>query len=701
MAYADLLEREGIASNYLVVLNPRRIENGWSAVPATSYYEVDFDFGTVTKVEANGVELTEVANEAAISADTWYYAQETGILYARTASGTPLSNIMVVTYEIYLATVDAHWHRVATDDTTTEVYYEPLITRSPVVNQQMTDSLTGYIPSSTGALSISNLTSFMNKHVYDSSFNKTEIKMYHYLDKLEIENVKLVIDGITTNVSWTDRQVDIQIQDRLDIFSDQLTSVGFLNNTAFLTTTLFSDLDPDADGRPIRLVYGIKEKLVGTNIDYNATAPTTSNNRNWVISGNQFNTQPDAVSETVPASPTSTATRTYVPDADAFKTGDTVWKDAVASTTDEYFEITNVDYASNYIEHAAIGDPAQSTDLIKRGGFGNVKVIVDGVQYTTLFQRDWTSFSDGFTGTHQIRFTSSMESNVGISTIDPTNIIVFARAYGGSFGSSIGLPAVEENGGATQNIVGVLYNLLSSNLGIPDAEINLTEFTSVAASVTDKIGVAIPERFDDTSFPTAREVVAQILQTGLLRLFLDDDNKWSINQLGPVGSSDKTIEDDEILNTSARYQFDYKDVYSEVVVRYNSREVTQFKQIGESISSVTSTSSTASYLHKAARRLNMVSYHINAADAQTLADRLKYALGDRRGLITINTKNRFFNTELDDVITVTRENLPGFEYAEGVDRSRDFVVNSTNKSLNQITITIDDQKGIEDNSGSW
>ena len=65
------------------------------------------------------------------------------------------------------------------------------------------------------------------------------------------------------------------------------------------------------------------------------------------------------------------------------------------------------------------------------------------------------------------------------------------------------------------------------------------------------------------------------------------------------------------------------------------------------------------------------------------------------------TKNRFFDSQINDVIRISRDRQPGFSFSDGTDQNRDGVIVSAFKGLNEIEIELDDQKGIEDNSGSW
>jgi hypothetical protein len=189
----------------------------------------------------------------------------------------------------------------------------------------------------------------------------------------------------------------------------------------------------------------------------------------------------------------------------------------------------------------------------------------------------------------------------------------------------------------------------------------------------------------------------------LLKLFLDNDGKWKVVESGPMGSYSKSIDDKEILKASFTYDFAYEDIISDVFVRYRQREVSEkYVLSDESFDGrVSSSSDTAEYLHLVKKQKTYTSYHTLDAEAQTYCDRLKYALGDRQGSLTFQAKNRFFDNFISDVLRVDRTRLPGYAYDKDVSRTRDVIVQSTDKTLERVTLQTNDQKGIEDNSGSW
>ena len=711
MAYADNLDEEGINSQYLVILKPRRVvvSASWTLVSGTEYTNSSFTFGEIVNLTKDGDILTEASSASDVgTGGDWFYDVDTEILYFDDGTN-PSSFTIVATYEIYMGTIDAAWYRDPLDSTTRTVYFEPLITQSPAINQSSTDDLFGFLPTVSSSISVSNTTQFLQVHVYESSFQSADISVYHYLGDLTVANTKLILTGFCSNISYKESNTKIEIFDNRALFDEEFRHPSGLN---FYASGTLSGLDPDFEGRPIRKVFGYIDKLIPVNIDFEADNPSTTNNRTWIVMNPHDNLV--SLSPSVPSSPSSTTTRTYISSADGYRVGDTA---RIDSATDKYIEITAVNKTGdNYIEHAATAAAASSGDTVDRGFIGNVIIYREGfVPLKLKYIQDYTIYTDATNKLAGFTLVDNFESNYSASgelfnnsgsnaqTLLPSDL-VFCRVYGPTNQETLSASAFGSDSSETANLaqaIVIIYSILKNNLGLSESELDTSTFTSLQSSITDEIGFSIPTK-SGSNFPKYRQILGDIIQTLLLKFLVDDNGKYSLSQTGPLGSVGKTIEDDEILKNSFEYNFDYKDIVSNVIVEYQGSEVSNKNQSGDLYyKTVTSTSDLANYLHKVTKQKTFKSLHFTESEAQTLADRLKYALGDRRGKFKFKTKNRFFDSEINDIIRVTRTRLPGFVYSSNTDRSRDGAVVSSNKKLVDIDIECDDQKGIEDNSGSW
>jgi hypothetical protein len=695
MTYSSLLSTEGIKSQFLAIIKPRIVVETFTLVSGTKYTK-SFSLGQIIVLTSDGVTKTE-ATSSALSDGQWYYDVDLSLLYLDLGL-VPSTKTIVVTYEIYMGTFDAHWYRIPNLNTSREVYYEPLIKKSPSISLTVSDSLFGFMPSQTSTLVISNATHLLQEHLYASSFLNCDIDLWHWLDSLTTSNISLVFKGLCGNINYSDSDLTISVLDRNKIFKNEYRhALG----ESFYGSSGFPNCDPNYLNRPIRKVFGYVENTIPVNIDYQATTPAITDNRDWICTNDETNL--GSVSTTTPASPACTTTRTYLTSIVGFRVGDSVWIDSISGTGfDGFVYVTTV--GANYIEHVAIGTLAAVGSTIKRNFVGNVKIFKDSTVYSAIYGRDYVEYTDATNKVAGFSFNTTLEANLSIaSNLNPQDL-VYARVYGHKVTSTIAAVPLGSNSTTTNGLtngVVILYDLLKVYLGLTESEINTTQISTLTSSITDEIGFVLPYS-ESNDFPTYADILTRISQTLLLKIFQDTNNKWTISQIGPIGTPSKTIEDDEVILGSFSHAFNYSDITSNVIVNYNKKEVSTRNEISnESFSRVTTVSDTAKYLHLVKKQKSFDSFHFIEAQAQTLANHFSYIFGDRLGAVRLSTKNRFFDSLIGDEITVTRTRQLGFPYVSTTTRDLNLSIVSIEKSLNNINIEMTDQKGIEDNTGSW
>lgn len=690
MAYLALLEEEGLNAQYLCVLSPARRVSSFTLSSGAVYYN-DFSYGYVSGVRVNGVALA-TGTSSTLSAGEFYWDHEASRLYIRKSDSLAPSGSdwIIVTYEIHVGTFDAHWYRMPTDSATTVVYFDPVVSEVPEIRSAVSDQLYGLMPTLSTSIGLVNAEHVFEKHIYDSSFNDKEIRVYHWLGDLDVANMKLVFQGRMGNVSYSGSKTSIQIFDTNSIFNKEYRSTG---DVKFFNLTDFPRLAPDYTGKPIRTVYGMVDGFVPVNIDYKRDEPTTSDNRDWIIRADGSNSH--QVTKTVPASPVSTTTRTYLNSVSGLVVGDSVWFD---KSSDEYRHITVV--GANYIEHAALSVAATTGDTVKRGTVGSFDIVSGDVKYRAQYNRDYTESVDT-SGALKVTLSSSLESNLSMPNTLTSYDRVFCRVYGKKNdvtldGSAYGSDSTAY--GNLTNAAAVLLDILKDAQGLPESELDVDSFSDLIADVTDEVGFSIPEKASD-NYPKIKDVLLRLFKTSLLKLFHDFDSKWRVVQVGPLTTTIKDIAEDEILRGSIDYSFDFSDVFSDFVVKFKSEENSETGS--ENYSLARTSSSVATYLHGQSKTYETESLHIDLSGAQVLADRLSFILGDRQGIYSLATKNRFYENVVADGVSVTTEKLPGFEFVESTERARDFEIVQIDKSLRRVRIKLNDNKGIQDNILSW
>jgi len=690
MTYLSLLEEEGVNSEYLIICRPARQVSSWTLHSGSVYY-ADFSYGFVYAVSQSDTSLTSYTSTS-LSAGQYYWDDDNSRLYVRMSdSSNPSTKFVSVTYELYFGTYDAHWYRTPSDIASKSVYFDPLVARVPQIKASIDGIAFGVIPSQRTAMILNNADKVLNKHLYDSSFFNKGIEVWHWIGELDVANLKLVLSGFISDQTWSDSTVSFNIFDPVDIFNKEFRS----QTNAFYLAANYAELDPQYEGKPVRYVYGVVDGFVPVNADYKDDAPTTSDNRVWKIRADGANSH--AITRTVPASPSSTTTRTYLDSVVGFQVGDTVWID---KATDEYREVTVV--GADYIEHAALGSGAAATsDTVKRGTVSRFEVLSQGISYLGMYNRDYTESVDAF-DVLTVTLSASLESNLSIpKTLSPDDS-VFCRVYGKTNNVTLGGPSFGSNNAALGNLTSlspIFLDVLKRFTGIAEAGINSTYFTSCLTDAVDDIGIAIPQN-SSGAFPKLKDIIGDLCETGLIKLFLDFDGKWCISRLQDIAATTKAIDESEIIEGTSDYSFEGQDIYSDVVVSFDYREKSAIGE-AKSLKLEKSESNVAKYLHGVSKTLTHTSLHIDRSQAATLALRLSDLFGDRQGTYSFGTKNRFFNSVIDEKIELTRKSLPGFVWDNATDFSRDFSVQGVEKSLRQVTITMLDLKGVQDNSGDF
>jgi hypothetical protein len=681
MAYADLLEDETVSSQYLMVLRPRRRVTTFTVVTG-AIYSAPFDYGTVVK-SWDGLTAMDEAASSALSPGEFFYDLTAQVLYVRlSGGGNPNTTWTTVAFELYCATIDAHTYRVPNDDTTAVVYFEPIIAKSPMIKQTTDGAEFGFSPVQTSNVTLINAEHVFERHMYDGSWNQAECLVYHWLGDLETANIKLVLNGLVLSYKLDPPRVELRVVDRIDLLSQEWATVGA---DAFFSTATFTEVDPNFVGKPIRMVYGRVDGHQPVNVDYLQDAPTTSDNRVWVTNTGQTGLAENTA--TVIASPTSTTTRTYMGSVVGFNVGDTVWLD---KASDEYARVTAV--GANYIDHTTISVACSTGNIVRRGFVGSVTIVQDNVEYVAHYGRDYTagSLAGGASG---FTFSSSLETNLSMpETLRPVDR-VWARVYGPT--NITGLGTNDVRTGNMAHPAQVVFDALTRLLGVVSADIDTASFTAALTDQSSGVGIVVPQSSFDTTYPKYRDVFMQVLKSALGKLIIDADGLWSLLTVKPLGAVDYTIGDDEILRDSLQWDYSHEDLVSVVNVEYNRRELGITETGSELVDVASATSDVATYLHRTTDSKTERSAWIYEAEAQELANRLSFILGERRGTATLRTKNRFYATKLGNNIQIEREHMPGAVL------SREHAVTQVEKGRTQVTLTLNDSKGIEDNAGGW
>lgn len=702
MSYANLIDDEGVVQNFLIVMSPRvLLKSGWSLVSGTTYKQ-SFTKGVVRSVEESRV-LLDQASSSTLSASEWFYDETAKELHVN-VSADPSTKNVVPTYEMYIGTFDAHAFRDPTDDTSDPVYFEPLVLNSPTIDTNTSDSLFGFLPITSSAFTASNAVGFWEDHISHSSFNQAVIKIYHWLGaKFIPENVKLVLSSNINNVTSDERSVVFTIYSANSIFDNEFRNSAVTSTDAnFYFSSTFSasgQLDPSKEFSPVRRIFGAVKNISPINVEYESDSPSTSDNREYgVATANGSYPATIGTSTNTPSAPTATVT--YLTSWPGFMVGD-----HFETSASSYGKIIAVDITNKKVTHTSIV-PLVAPATMTVGRTRAVNINRSGTIYPCFPGRDYTDVA--LTDDSSIvgfKFLTTMEANTGLpTTLNPISDNVYCSHQGQSASATLGGPVFGSNSslsGSLTNVVAVIYEILRTYVGIPEAEIDASSFTTIEASTIFDVGFSLPQT-NTGSFSTYKNILIQLSKSGFIKIYKNTNNKWSIALIGPLPvTASKTIGDDEILDGSFKYRINYRDILSECDIRYDFKEVNIKGELSSEWDKSQSSSDNAKYHHLVDRSKNIDTLLFDSDQADKYSQNYIFAMGDRQGTLQMSTKNRFFDTDINDSIDVSREKMPGFTRVSGTNNTVPGAINSSNKALRRINIELNDQRGIEQNKGSW
>jgi hypothetical protein len=438
------------------------------------------------------------------------------------------------------------------------------------------------------------------------------------------------------------------------------------------------------------------------NVDYNET-PTTSNNRRWIAKLSTDAIDNGTVNLVIDHTASNTSTETYTTTTPKVNVGDWIFLFHSISGN-KYAKITDVNYITKKITHTSITRTVSSGDTVQRYFIGSV-TIIDGnnVEWDLALNTHWNTYIAGGVNNNAAGFTlvNNFESLIGFTEtpFNPSSHKIMCRVYGDS-----SLPAnvtidTSNYGGTHSNAAGIIYQLILE-AGIPAFFVDLNSFNTAITNSYD-IGFSIP--FTPTGdLPTYKEIINKIQQSCFFNIQSNDYNNFSAIGISSPGLLGTGIEIDDTDFYNVSYSHDYKDIYTHFNAVYNKQEVYADTDTDQGSPTKTLINFNAIYLHSkefSPYTIDTLLYVEEQADDYVA--KLSSILGDRRGKLTVSLPINYIEKQIGDDITISRDALPGEEYLFGSSKQKTFKIVGISKTLTGIILTLDDNRGIEENSGSW
>ena len=713
MGYQTDIQKQEIEKIGLVVVCPRVRHTGWSLV-SPGVYSTTFELGVPTAVwetynPASPAQYNRVADAGSVIGSQFAYDHETktltvGVLYGDPDT-QPLPGV-TVEFEVHLATRPIYGRRDPLSGTFPDIVeWEPAITEAPTANNGSQNDLFGFQPVNIANIQVAN-NGWLNELLYDVSWHLAPIRAYllvgsDYEKAVQSSGVVQTFFGYVTAISESGKIVSISCSDytkKLDLkWATRVFALGM------------GTPDPDAIRTEapwsIPKLYGAVDGVEGVNIDYNAT-PSTANNRKWVTHDSELLT-PGDYTLTIDHTAPNTVSRTYFTTTPGLNVADRVVLNHASGT--RRVTVAAVNRALKYIDHENIvravvaGETAfrpfvAALWLVDRSG--NTYNLTPGVDYNT--------FNDVGFGLLGFQLVNNFEAGAGLAhtPFDPSQDRLHARVYGTtdlpthSDSSSIG--GLFRASGVASDGVSLLARALQA-AAVYNDQWDKDSFDAVGAD-SHALGLMVPAERGGTP-QTYKEAISQILNSQLWKLALTIATSGSV-KLGLVAVQpfpapfDYAVDKTELLDF--QWEHDYADVYSDLVASYKVAKSTASVSIPLKTATSTQESLVAKYVHLINQSFAVELLQFDQEEAETAAARLMFVLGERRGLYRLRLPyTQILNAKVGAAYQVTRDHLPGFTYAFDAENARTLNLIEVQKDLLSVSLVLEDQKGVQDNSGDW
>lgn len=718
MPFATEITDESKEKIILVIASPRIRVTGWTLVAANTY-EADFTLGVATGVwdsyfDSTGIlqSRIRVPFSTVPIGDEFSYDHETKKIrvYGVDNPDDHDQPGLTVQFEIPLSTRPIYGQRDPFDSTnfTDVVDWIPAITNAPFSVNGSRNDLFGFQPVNIDNIEIAN-DGWMNPLLYGVSWNNAPIKAFmlvgdDYERAISSLGVVQIYMGYVSGISETDKKVSLTTSDYTRKLDNNYVLSRKYNPTDF---PLIEPAAFNSDGSwYIRKIYGVVDAVEGVNVDYNAI-PSTTNNRDYVTHLAEGGT-PGDVSVTIDHLAANTATRTYFLTTPPFNVYDSV---IINNNVVSRVPVAAVNRDLKYIDHPAIVRIVSAGNTVQRLFIGAVYVVDrDGNIFGLDAGTEYTTYVNVPQDVLGFTLADNVEAAAGFfhTPFDPSRDKIYCRVYGNKdlqqYSDLTDVGSLSTASGVVADGVSLIFKMLIS-AGFTSEEIDTTSFTDVGSN-SHTLGIAIPASRDSQSAQTFKEIISQFLTSQIWKLNLTSDAsgklRIGLSSVQPFPSpGDYFISNTEFTDVS--WEQDYGDIYSIISASYkiaDSSGIPSGFQLKTSLFQAENV--LAKNVHFVNKTYAIELRQIDQSEAESIANRLSFILGDRRGIYKLRLPfTQLINSKVGVNYQITRDHLPGFSYEFDAGNQRTLNVVEVQKDPTSVSLILDDQKGIQDNSGSW
>ena len=700
MSFVGNLLNETEESNWFIRMEPKlicRSQQGvtW-AVHSGNIWVTDWPYGYIyTDFSPYGSGgLVSSVGDLSTNGEYFYdHSQKKVYIYD---SFNPNSvSIWVFAFELYFCTTEIYAPRIpngAVSDSNPPVYWNPWIVKPPVVSQGSSDAMFGFIPAEASSIEIQCADGEILSILKNAVFNKAKCRIFQSLgDPNDSSNIQGVTLAFVSSYKLDGGAVSFSVESSFSILDENYELTRFSKST-------FPNLDPRAEdeGWFIRKVYGHRRGFLPVNIDYNAT-PTTSSNRQWVVSGEQAN-KATYTWDIIGAGTDTDTTEIDLTDngGNLISVGDFVRLTDVNQTVEV---ISFSGAGDSKIEHAAVG--ARGAGTVVRPFLSQV-VIIDrnGLTHKLKYIDHWTE--SNFAGdTKGFTLVNNFEASIAgfPSPFDPSVDQLYVNVYGEVDVPFLSIEAqdlvsVGRYGGTLDHPVGIIYDILVANAE-PRNGFSLDQAGFIEAvnevGTTAKVGFSIPDGIADPE-PTVRSIIERVCESWFLRLHDSvyiNNAAVRVSEFDTVQATPPDFELDDSEISGVEFEFDSKDFYSSFQVNFNQTELFEAANSFQFSKRIASVSDGVKNAYGLFRKFIADTVLVDSADGQTIVNKFRTILGAQRFKVSFFAPYRLYSAKIGDVVQITREKIPGVAFQDGVTQTVKGSIISMQRSSGGVAITIE------------
>lgn len=683
--------------------------------------EVSFPYGTPVSVTASDGTATNASiYTAVLSTYDWSYNASTQVLdlplslsdeFGNTFTSVA-SSVFFVEYESRFASEEVVFHDIPTSSASSIVKWNEGILNTPEVRRSVADAFGGLLTSESSPLVVAHNGSNLWESLYDESFFRCRVDIWQCVGPLRTTNCQKIFSGLIDSVTFNDVSIEFSL-----IENTRLIDGSYRGR--FYTSDTFTKLDPSFEGRPIPICYGNALWVRAVNIDYISDGATTSDNRVWAVYDKRLiesGTQ-NLTLGTVTALPAPVYRISGMAEADVrcLKAGDRIRRssDGAWAFVLEVESSTQIRIQTITVHTPAVGN------LYVRPAIQNIYFQVPSKQATVLLAQINDSSTISYSETDDVvtvNLTSGFEAYataLGITTIDPNDFEVWVEVCGAPQrllfdGAYIGQLDFNDN-------VSCLYWYLTHVVGIPDDYINGQSFIDAIAVMSSSSDEALfTHPIWSSDFEDHKTVIGRLLATLGAIGYFNNEGKFTIKLRGVLGTPDFELTDADLIGRP-QYEIRHEEIVafqldasSEIVGVQTNVLKTKPSTFANVIRTVQGPIDVpfSSRFGRAQGSLDNVSiqtYDINRARGNAnlplwpgLRRRANYC-GRRRLLCKVRASGEVLDAEPGDIVSLTRELVPGEARVAGTEFTRKYFVVETARDGAAIDLVLDDQFSIEEN----